>query len=105
MRPVLWSAAARAELLDIVRFIAEANTAAATKVAERMERAAAELGQFAVGRRGRVSGTYEKVIVGLPYIIAYAIDGADTDRRGASIVILHIIHGARDWPDGDWPRD
>lgn len=77
---------------------------AAANVAERVDTVASGLGQLAIGRRGRVAGTFEKVVLGLPYIIAYAIDGADTHGRGGSVVILHIIHGARDWPEGDWPR-
>lgn len=105
MRPVLWSATARTELLDIVRFIAEANPIAAAKVAERVDTAASGLGRLAIGRRGRVAGTFEKPVVGLPYIIGYAIDDAGIAVGGGSIVILHVIHAARDWPDGRWPND
>jgi toxin ParE1/3/4 len=56
---------------------------------------------MSTGRIGRVSGTYEKVVGGLPYVIAYAI----TDRAGReAVTILRVIHGARDWPDEDWPE-
>ena len=55
----------------------------------------------ATARPGRVVGTYEKGVTGLPYILAYAIqalpDGAEL------IVVLRAIHGARDWPRGKWP--
>ena len=51
------------------------------------------------GRRGRFTGTYEKIVTGLPYILAYNID-----NQAGAIRILHLIHGARDWPDGDWPK-
>jgi plasmid stabilization system protein ParE len=54
------------------------------------------------GRKGRVSGTYEKVVGGLPYIIAYAL--GDDPPHQETITILHVIHGARDWPEETWPE-
>jgi plasmid stabilization system protein ParE len=56
---------------------------------------------MATGRPGRVGGTYEKPVTRLPYIIAYAIDlvaGRET------VVILRVIHGARDWQLDEWPK-
>lgn len=60
------------------------------------------LGDKATGRRGRVTGTYEKVVTGRPYIIAYAIEAMQAG--GERVVILHVIHAARDWPKGQWPK-
>ncbi len=50
----------------------------------------------ATGRPGRVAGTYEKVLAPLPYILVFAL----WPRPGGmeEIVILYVIHGARDWP-------
>ena len=49
------------------------------------------------GRPGRVEGTRELPIVRTPYLAAYrVIDGA--------VVILRILHGARQWPD-DMPDE
>jgi toxin ParE1/3/4 len=59
------------------------------------------LGERPIGRRGRVTGTYEKSITGVPYILAYALGplpGGDE-----AIFILHVIHTARDWPEDGWP--
>ena len=100
-RGVVWSNQARDEYLAILRHIAADNVAAAERVAARIEQAAADLADFATGRPGRVSGTYEKVLPGLPYILAYEIIG----RRegGETVAILHVIHGARDWREGQWP--
>ena len=56
---------------------------------------------MATGRPGRVAGTYEKVVPGLPYILAYAIQPLPDSAE--LIVILRTIHGARDWPKGKWP--
>jgi toxin ParE1/3/4 len=44
------------------------------------------------GRRGRISGTRELVIVPTPFLVAYRI------RRG-KIEILSLLHGARKWPE------
>ncbi len=55
---------------------------------------------MAVGRPGRVSGTSEKRVVGLPYVIAYTVgDRGD----GEVIYILRVIHTARDRPNERWP--
>jgi toxin ParE1/3/4 len=44
-----------------------------------------------MGRQGRIDGTRELVIHGLPYIIPYRV------RRGR-VEILAVIHAARRWP-------
>ena len=55
---------------------------------------------MATGRPGRVSGSYEKLVPRLPYILAYAI--ASQGEREV-IAILRVIHMARDWREDDWP--
>ncbi|MDX7952660.1 type II toxin-antitoxin system RelE/ParE family toxin [Lichenihabitans sp. Uapishka_5] len=99
-RTVVWSNSARDEFLAILRFIAESNPDAAARVAETIDGVVATLGDMATGRSGRVTGTYEKVVPGLPYIVAYALDDQPGRRR---VAVLHVIHGARDWPDEGWP--
>jgi plasmid stabilization system protein ParE len=54
-------------------------------------RAASPFGQ-GLGRPGRVEGTRELVVPRTPYIIPYTVIG---DR----VMILSIIHSARQWPD------
>ena len=102
MRDVVWSEDALDDANELVAYIAADNPAAADKVLDRIELTAQRLGRQAIGRSGRVEGTYEKSVVGLPYIIAYAIrslpDGIE------QIVILRVIHTARDWPKGEWPK-
>jgi toxin ParE1/3/4 len=100
-RPVQWSRDALDDVKSQIAHIAADNPAAARRLAARIGAAAAALGEMSTGRIGRVSGTYEKVVGGLPYVIAYAI----TDRAGReAVTILRVIHGARDWPDEDWPE-
>ncbi len=100
-RPVVWADSARADYFGIVRHIARGNPDAAVRVAARIEDAVAALCDFATGRAGRVSGTYEKVLPGLPYILAYEI--VPRPEGGEVVAILHVIHGARDWPAEEWP--
>lgn len=101
-RRVLWADSARNDYLGIVRHIAQENPDAAEGVANRIEEAAAALSDFATGRAGRVTGTYEKVLPGLPYILAYEV--VSRPEGGEMIAILHVIHGARDWPAEQWPE-
>lgn len=97
MRRVVWSVDAHRDYLDILRYIADDNPDAAERVVDAIEDAGNRLGEFATGRPGRVTGTYEKVVTGLPYIIAYAL----TDE---AVVIVRVIHTARDWLEDEWPH-
>lgn len=100
-REVLWTAQALADLIDITRHIALDNPKAAERVAARIFDAAVSIGAGTPGRNGRVDGTFEKVVNRLPYILAYEI--APSNDARTQIAILHVIHGARHWPQNDWP--
>ena len=99
-RPVQWSRAALDDLKDQVFFIAREAPDAAARVAGRVRDTAAALGEMATGRPGRVIGTYEKSINRLPYVIAYALM-SHGDRE--SVMILRVIHTAREWTAEEWP--
>lgn len=45
-----------------------------------------------IGRIGRVAGTYELVIPGIPYIVPYRI-------RNQEVQILSVFHTSRKWPE------
>ena len=96
MRSLLWSAAALDDFEAAIMRIAVDDQAAARRVAAAIDRAARLLAERPIGRPGRVTGTYEKTVSGLPWIIAYTLDG---DR----LVVLRVIHSARGWPKEDWP--
>ena len=98
IRRVQWSTDALDDLKRQIEPIALDNPDAAMRVARRIRETGTGLGAFATGRPGRVSGTYEKSVVGLPYIIAYAL----TDG-GGTVSILRVIHAARDWAADVWP--
>jgi plasmid stabilization system protein ParE len=49
-----------------------------------------------------VSGTYEKPIPGLPYVLAHALEA--TEAGEVVLAVLRVIHGARDWRAETWPE-
>lgn len=98
MRRVVWSIDASAGYREIITYIA----LAAEKIAARIRDAVRGLAAMPTGRKGRVSGTYEKVISSLPYIVAYAL--GDEPKGHETITVLRVIHGARNWPDEGWPE-
>lgn len=87
-RDVSWSRAALDDLKAQLAYIARDNPAAAHRVAQRIRETGSKLADFATGHPGRVTGTYEKSVSGLPDIIAYAID-VRSDCE--AIIILHVI--------------
>ena len=90
---VRWTEPAVRDLEEISEFIWIDRPASAEKVAKSLFDAANSLSAFpARGRIGRIQGTHELVVSGLPYIIVYRF----TD---AFLQILRIYHGARDWPE------
>jgi plasmid stabilization system protein ParE len=97
MRPVIWSAQARRELDAQIAYITAENPHAARRVKDRIFEVSDRLGQFATGRRGRLKGTYEQVVVDQPYVVIYRI------RRSLGtefIEIARLMHTSRDWPGG-----
>ncbi|MGO8090048.1 type II toxin-antitoxin system RelE/ParE family toxin [Rhizobium leguminosarum] len=94
MRPVLWSKQAHQDNLETLRYIAKDNPDAAERVVDAIEDAGKKLGEFATGRPGRITGTYEKSLTRLPYIISYELRSI---AGRESVVILRVIHTARDW--------
>jgi toxin ParE1/3/4 len=92
MRPVRlrYTAQAREHIAAIYSYIRERNPVAATQVAARVRLAAERLAEFPrIGRAGRIAGTYEWVVRGLPYIIVYQISAAE-------VLILGVFHAAQD---------
>ncbi len=102
MTDVVWSERALDDMDELAAYIATHNPGAALEVVERIETTAGRLGRTPVGRPGRVADTYEKPVIGLPYIIAYALQPRPTG--GERVAILRVIHGARNWPGSGWPK-
>ena len=89
---VRWTSPAAQDLQQIARYIRKDNPSAARAVAQALFDAANCLEDFPnKGRIGRIERTRELVVPGLPYIVVYEV-------AGVSIHILHLYHGAREWP-------
>ena len=102
MRDVVWSDSALDDMDALAAYIAADSQSAALKVLARIDKTVENLSHAPTGRSGRVTGTYEKPVRGLPYIVAYALQRKP--RGGERLVILRVIHGARDLPEGKWPK-
>lgn len=100
-REVIWTAASRTDISAIVRHIAKHDPDAAERVAIRIFDAGTLLGRGVPGRPGRVANTFKKVVRGLPYILAYDISASSEDSE--RVIVLHVIHGARNWLPDRWP--
>jgi len=87
-----WTTPAENDLTDILDYIAEDSPSAALGTIDRIEGVALRLIDFPLsGREGSVPGTRELPIPGLPFILVYRV-------REASVEILRVLHGARQWP-------
>jgi toxin ParE1/3/4 len=87
---------ARLDIENIHRYIKERNPRAATDVVARIRLAADRLGIWSyMGHEGRAPGTYEWVVVGLPYIIVYEVDEAANE-----VAIVAVFHGKQNRPGG-----
>jgi plasmid stabilization system protein ParE len=96
MKAVVWSDDAADDFDQAIQFIATSDPVAAGLIADRIGISVRSLSGLPAGRPGRVAGTFEKVVSGTPYIVAYAISPD-------SITVLRLIHGRRNWRAGEWP--
>jgi len=90
---VVWLQQALADLDSIVAYLLERNPQAAVDMYEAIRQQVGKLAEFPLsGRPGRVAGTREVVIAGLPYIVPYYI-------KGREVRILAVLHTSRKWPE------
>jgi plasmid stabilization system protein ParE len=99
--PVAWTLPARQDLLRAIRYLAEQSPAAAEKLLNRLESAAASIAEFP--ERGRVVpelGLPRRELLIEDYRLVYRV------RRG-EIEVLRVIHGKQDflkaWKEGLQP--
>ncbi|MFY9841714.1 MAG: type II toxin-antitoxin system RelE/ParE family toxin [Terriglobales bacterium] len=87
-----WHPLARADLAELVAYIASDSPAAAYRVHDEIRKQTRLLAAHPeIGRPGRVRGTRELVVTGTPYIAAYRF-------IGEVVTVLRLLHGARLWP-------
>lgn len=91
MTRIKWLDLAVNDLADIAGYISQDNPEAANRIVRRLWTAVRSLAdQPEMGRPGRVYGTRELVVYGTPFVVPYRV-------LGATIEILRVLHGARDW--------
>ena len=89
---VRWTRKALINLDNAVEFIAADKPKAAADVALKIWNVAKMLAeQPGMERPGRVSGTRELVIPGLPYILPYV-------EKDGTVFILRVMHTSMKWP-------
>ncbi len=87
-----WTAPALGDLQALRAYIEQDNPKAARTTVQRIRAAIKPLIKHpGLGRPGRVEGTRELVISGLPYIVAYRV-------KGQAVTILRVLHAAKQWP-------
>jgi addiction module RelE/StbE family toxin len=88
-----WTRIAERDLEEIAAYIESDNPAAAARVVlEIIDQVESLLPEHpAIGRPGRVAGTRELVIGGLPYVVAYRVSGGE-------LQLLRVLHTSRRWP-------
>ncbi len=87
-----WTAPAEDDLRDIFEYIFAERPASASAVHALIRERVCQLEKFPhICRIGRADGTRELVVQHTPYIVVYRI-------APAKIEILHVVHGARQWP-------
>jgi addiction module RelE/StbE family toxin len=84
---------ARDDLIAIRDWIGERDERAADRTVSRIIQTAMMFGSFPLlGRAGQVAGTREFSVVGLPYVIVYAI------ASESEIDVLTVVHTRRRYP-------
>jgi toxin ParE1/3/4 len=90
---VKWTRTALVNLNHAIDYIASDNSQAGKEVAQRIWDIARKLAdQPGMGRPGRVPGTRELVVSGLPYILPYV-------EKNGIIYILRVLHPSMKWPE------
>ena len=95
---VVWRPEARADRIAIMEYIAQDSPLAAIDLDDEIEAKVDALPQHPkLYRAGRVPGTRE-MVVRPNFIVIYELVGAD-------VVILNVLHAARQWPPGENEHD
>lgn len=89
---IRWLRTALKNLDDEADYIAQDNPQAAAALVKHVLDMVDALAEHpAIGRPGRVPGTRELIVTGMPYLIPYRV-------KGEAVEILRVFHGSRQWP-------
>ncbi|MGV1100883.1 type II toxin-antitoxin system RelE/ParE family toxin [Thiovibrio sp. JS02] len=90
---IKWSRLALLDLDAIGAFVAADSPAAAVDIVVQVIRSVSLLAdQPGIGRAGRVPGTRELLVPGLPYIVPYRV-------KDGVVEVLRVYHASRKWPE------
>ena len=90
---IIWSPEACADLDRIFDHLLAQQPSLAAGILDRIEERLEALRDHpGLGRPGRVAGTRELVVSGLPYLIPYRVSSG-------RIEIVRVFHAARLWPE------
>ena len=91
---LIWSPEAIDDLISIRQYIANDDPHAAREVVRTIAMLVKhQLPKFPrSGRPGRVAGTRELVVPGLPFVVPYRV-------RKQTVEIIRVYHASRRWPD------
>ncbi len=90
---ILWTEGAVGNLDEIETYIVKDKPGAAVETVIRIIEAVEILAEHpSSGRPGRLDGTRELIIPGMPYIVPYRV-------RDQAIEVLRVFHHARKWPE------
>ena len=91
---LVWAEQAERDKDGIIDYIAEDNPRAAIQVGDEIERQVETLIEPPnLGRIGCIEGMRELVIADTPYIVTYRV-------TGNTVIVLRVLHRARQWPQG-----
>lgn len=89
---IKWLRSALLDLDEIEAYIAEDRSVVAVDVVVKIIKTVALLEeQQGIGRAGRVPGTKELIVPGLPYIVPYRV-------KDEVVQVLRVYHTSRKWP-------
>jgi addiction module RelE/StbE family toxin len=93
---VRYTETALIEIDEIFEYISERNASAAKRVVARVEQTIRNLGDFPeMAQASDEPGVRRMPVSRYPFIVLYTISADE-------VVILHVRHGARQWP---WEED
>jgi toxin ParE1/3/4 len=80
------------DLDELAAYIADQSEQSAAFVESRIHQEAQLLSRFPyAGRRGRVAGIRERIVVRTPFLLAYQV-------KQNTVRIVRVLRGARRWP-------
>ena len=80
------------DLRTIRAYIARDSNTAAGAVVQRIRESIGHLRRHPeLGRLGRITGTRELVVAGLPYLVIYRLNDS-------TVEVLRVLHAAQEWP-------